>query len=274
MLAASLVVIGDEILGGFVQDTNTGFLARRLRAHGVPLERVHTVPDDAVAIDEALSTELARARPRLVLTTGGIGSTPDDITFEAVAASLGRDLCTEPAIAARLEGALSWTQAQGVESAPLRDDFLRMARVPQGARLLRHDGWAPGVVLDVDGGIDAAHGATIVILPGVPGQTRRIVADGLEPELLAGRATPWTVVEVEHMFPESVLNPLFGRVMSRFDDVTLGSYPGDPMLVRLQGPRERVEEAASVVREGLDDLAASEGGARLSAAWQRRLHGE
>jgi molybdopterin-biosynthesis enzyme MoeA-like protein len=58
LLAASIIVIGDEILGGYVTDTNSPWLAERLRLHGVPLSRVHVVPDTADAIDEALQLEL------------------------------------------------------------------------------------------------------------------------------------------------------------------------------------------------------------------------
>ncbi len=86
MLEASVVVIGDEILSGYVHDANSGWLAERLRVHGVPLTRVSVVPDEHEAIDEALQAELARSRPRLIITSGGIGSTPDDLTYEAVAA--------------------------------------------------------------------------------------------------------------------------------------------------------------------------------------------
>ena len=89
-LRASIVVIGDEILGGFVHDTNSHWLAGQLQTHGIPLDRVQTVPDTMAAIDEGLRMELGRSRPRLILTSGGIGSTPDDLTMEAVAATLGR----------------------------------------------------------------------------------------------------------------------------------------------------------------------------------------
>src|SRR5690606_34736663 len=144
VLRASMLVIGDEILGGFVEDANSPWLARHLQAAGVPLERVHTVPDTHEAIDEALQAELARERPRLVVTSGGIGSTPDDLTFEAVAASLGRDLVEEPTIAERIETSLRWQASQGMD---VTDDFrwhmLRMARVPEGGHLLGAQGWVP-----------------------------------------------------------------------------------------------------------------------------------
>jgi molybdenum cofactor synthesis domain-containing protein len=274
VLEASVVVIGDEILGGYVTDANSPWLADRLRAHGIPLSRVHVVPDEFDAIDEALAAELARARPRLVLTTGGIGSTPDDITYEAIAASLDRGLVEQPVIAERIDQALRWTQAQGVEvDEAFAWHLKRMARVPEGTRLLLDEGgWTPGLAIDVDGGMDD-DGVTIVVLPGVPRLLRRIVEEVLEPRLLAGRNEIPTVVEVEHGFPESALNLTFADLISRFPDVKLGSYPGDPMLVRLTGSADDVAGAERLVRGAIDDLAASEGGARLQEAWTRRFSG-
>ncbi|MDQ4130637.1 MAG: competence/damage-inducible protein A, partial [Actinomycetota bacterium] len=232
-LEASVVVIGDEILGGFVQDTNSGWLASRLQAHGIPLTRIVTVPDDAVEIDDALQTELARPRPRLLVTTGGIGSTLDDLTYEAVGASLGRPLVVAPEIAARIEGAVRWTRELGLEA---DDDYvahmMRMARIPAGSQLLRRSsGWAPGVRLDVDGGMDASEGATILILPGVPSELRCIVTEVVEPEIIAGRGRPQTVSEFVHDFPESVLNSCFARLAERYPSLKIGSYPGVPMRV-------------------------------------------
>jgi molybdenum cofactor synthesis domain-containing protein len=272
VLEASVVVIGDEVLGGYVTDANSPWLADRFREHGIPLSRVHVVPDEFAAIDEALSAELDRSRPRLVITTGGIGSTPDDITYEAVAASLGLDLVEDPRIAERIDGALAWTGEQGVE---VTDEFAwhlkRMARVPSGSRLLLHEaGWAPGVAVDVDGGMDA-DGATVVVLPGVPSQLRSIVAEVVEPQLLEGRNDVPTVVEIEHGLPESALNLTFADLLARHPEVKLGSYPGDPMLVRLTGAEPgEVSAAEHLVRTAIDEFESSPEGARLVAAWARR----
>lgn len=272
MLEASMVVIGDEILGGYVVDANSAFLAQQLRAHGVPLSRVQVVPDELDAIDEALQAELARARPRLVVTSGGIGSTPDDLTYEAVAASLQLDLIEDERIGARIDGALRWTAEQGID---VTDGFAwhlkRMARIPAGSRLLAVDaGWSPGVAVDVDGGCEEDGGATVVVLPGVPGEFRRLVDQVLGPQLLAGRRPVPAVAEIEHGFPESALNLTFEALGERFPDVKLGSYPGDPMLVRLTGAGDDVIGAERFVRSRLDDLATSPGGAQLLAAWQAR----
>lgn len=270
-----MVVIGDEILGGYVTDANSPWVADRLRRHGVPLTRVHVIPDDADAIGEAVQAELSRSRPRLVLTSGGIGSTPDDITYEAVAASLGRDLVEDPVIAQRISRALAWTRDQGfaVDNAFVWH-FMRMARIPAGARLLlREQGWAPGIAVDVDGGCDD-DGATVVVLPGVPSEFRSIVCQVVEPQLLAGRNQPPAVVEIEHGFPESALNLTFVQVLERHPDIRLGSYPGAPMLVRLTGRPEDVEAAGAMIREAIAALEARPEGARLAAAWARRLGNE
>ena len=275
MLEASVVVIGDEILGGYVTDANSPWLADRFRAHGVPLTRVHVVPDELEAIDEALQSELARSRPRLVLTTGGVGSTPDDITYEAVAASLGRDLVEDPLLSSRIDGALAWTREQGLE---VDEDFAwhlkRMARVPEGSRLLLHEaGWAPGVVVDVDGGLDD-EGLTVVVLPGVPDQLRAIVQRAIEPQLLVGRNDVPAVAEIEHGLPESTLNLAFAELLRRHPEVKLGSYPGDPMLVRLTGHHDEVAAAERLVRAHIEELEASPAGRRLRDAWARRRGGD
>ena len=266
-----MVVIGDEILSGYVTDTNSGWLADRLRVHGVPLTRIHVVPDGFEDIDEALQAELARARPRLIVTSGGIGSTPDDITFEAVAASLDREVVEDPAISARLDRVVDWTREQGL---PVGERFewhlKRMARIPADSRLLQHgDSWVPAVSIDVDGGCDR-HGATVLILPGVPSEFRRLVGEVVEPTFLEGRNVIPTVVEIEHGLPESALNLCFAELGERYPGVRLGSYPGSPMVVRLTGAEDEVAGAEALVRGTIDDVVATPGGARLAAAWSRR----
>ncbi|HVM13119.1 MAG TPA: molybdopterin-binding protein [Egibacteraceae bacterium] len=275
-LRASILVIGDEILGGFVTDTNSGWVARRLQVLGVPLDRIVTVPDDASAIHEALHTELARSRPRLVLTSGGIGSTPDDVTLEAVAASLGLGLHIHPDIDAQITAAVQRTVAAGITVSPGHARSMRkMARVPEGSSLLRHPedettALAPGVAVDVDGGSGSPQGATVIVLPGIPSELRRIVSDFIEPTFLAGRGEPEHVAECTHGYPESTLNPILDRLAVEFPDVHVGSYPGRECVVRLKGAKERVEAAESLVTAYLERLGADPASARLRSIWQSR----
>ena len=268
---ASIVVIGDEILGGFVQDTNSHWLAGRLQGAGIPLDRVQTVPDTMEAIDEALRMELDRARPRLLLTSGGIGSTPDDLTMRSVAATLGVGVVIDADIDQRITRALEWTASQGVSVTEQHERSMRrMAEVPDGAYLLTGArGVAPGVAVDVDGGLRDG-GATIVILPGIPGELQRIYDTSIAPELLAGFGRPDHVLETTHPYPESTLNPLFDRLVEEFPDVHLGSYPGSPCIVRLKGPEDRVEAAMDIVHAYLADLEDDPGSSQLRAAWAAR----
>lgn len=271
-IRVSIVVIGDEILGGFVADTNSGWLASRLQTLGFPLDRVSTVPDSFEAISEALETELGRARPRLILTSGGIGSTPDDLTFEAVARHLGTGLRIEPLIDERITAALAWTASQGVDVTPEHERSMRkMSLVPQTARvLLGSAGLLPGVAVDVDGGCGVDSGATIVVMPGVPTELRRIFDEGVVAQILLDKGVPQHVEELAHPYPESILNPVLDRLVVEFPDVHLGSYPGRECTVRVKGPRDRVQAAMELVRGYLDELAKDPGAAKLSAAWQAR----
>jgi molybdenum cofactor synthesis domain-containing protein len=271
VLEASMIVVGDEILGGYVTDENSPLLARVLRDHGIGLSCVHVVADDRAAIDEALSLELSRARPRVVVTSGGVGSTPDDLTFEAVAASLGRELVTDPTIGAKVDGALAWSAEQGF---PVSEEFAwhvrRMARIPEGSRLVeRSGGWAPGVLVDVEGGVDAG-GVTVAILPGVPSEFAALLTEAVAPAVLADRNPTPYVTELTHRFPESVLNLAFVEVMERYPDVKLGSYPGRPSIVRLSGVRSQVQAAAARIAAVLAELDASDAGQRLAAAREAR----
>ena len=271
-LRVSMIVIGDEILGGFVQDTNSSFVARRLQTLGVPFERVVTVSDELGDIVEALHGELARSRPRVLLTSGGIGSTPDDRTIEAVAATLGVGLRVERSVDARITEAIAWAAERGVRHGETHDRAMRkMALVPEPAYLLPGaQGVAPGLAVDVDGGSDAATGATVVVLPGIPSELQRIVADGIEPALLQGRGVPQHVVELRHGYAESTLNPALDQLVAEFPDVHLGSYPGHTCLIRLKGGHDRVEAAAAVVRKELERLDALAGSEALRQRWQSR----
>jgi len=265
-VTAALIVIGDEILDGHVTDANTRVLAAALAEQGVALDRMHTVRDDMDDIVEALQREVGEPGPRLVVTSGGIGSTPDDITFEAVAVALGRTTQVNEIIAQRVQGALDWQRSQGLEvDDVVATAMMRMAAIPAGARLLELSGWVPGVVVDIDGGVTTA-GTTVAVLPGVPSEFARITREGLV-DLVAGRNPVPTVVEVTHGFPESLLNPAFAQLARQVPQVKLGSYPGRPMLVRLTGPADEVAVAASLVRDRIDALAASPGGSAVQRAW-------
>lgn len=276
-LRASIVVIGDEILDGYVRDTNSGWLAGRLHHLGIPLERVAVVPDDAAAIGEALAAELGRARPRVVFTSGGIGTTPDDRTMAAVAGFLGVDLVEDRYLRGMVDDIVTRLRERGHEvDAAQRAALAKLARVPRGASpAAGPDTTTPSARIDLDGGPAAAGGATVIVLPGVPGQFKDLVGR-LESTLLSGRGATVTVEELTHPYPESVMTPLLEDLGDRWPQVRIGSYPGPECLLRVQGPGEAVGAVADELRAAIEGFADDPSMQHLAERWRQgwtRAHG-
>ncbi|MBH0014580.1 competence/damage-inducible protein A, partial [Pseudoalteromonas sp. NZS100_1] len=146
---AAVIVIGDEILSGRIQDKNVAQIATWPNVQAIRLREVRVVPDVQDAIVEAVN--ILRARNDYLFTTGGIGPTHDDITVDAIAAALGVGVEIHPEARAILE-------RYYVTRGGLTDARLRMARVPAGADLIENRmSGAPGI----------RHG-NIFIMAGVP----------------------------------------------------------------------------------------------------------
>ena len=155
-----LIAVGDELLQGRTLDTNSRYLARSLRPYGVVVQRVTQVPDEAAAIATALD---ATGPGGLVFLCGGLGSTPDDLTRDAVADWAGVALPTSPLLRAELE---ERCRRRGL---PCGDWILRQAQVPVGMQPVTNlVGSAPALI----GGVA---GRLLVLLPGVPGELRALL---------------------------------------------------------------------------------------------------
>ncbi|XP_064138723.1 FAD synthase isoform X3 [Loxodonta africana] len=119
-VTAGIIIVGDEILKGHTQDTNTYFLCRTLRSLGVQVCRVSVIPDEVATIAAEVTSFSSRFTH--VLTAGGIGPTHDDVTFEAVAQAFGDELKPHP----ELEATIKALGGEGWE---------KMSLVPSSARL-------------------------------------------------------------------------------------------------------------------------------------------
>src|SRR5262245_66660028 len=126
-LLAAIIVSGNEILSGKVVDTNAPFLTRELRAIGVTLKRILTIPDEVDDIAEAVKE--FRPRYDVVFTSGGVGPTHDDVTMAGIATGLGRPLVRHPAIESRL---------REFYKEHVTDARLQMSEVPEGPEPLMH----------------------------------------------------------------------------------------------------------------------------------------
>ena len=133
---AGIIIIGNEILTGKTADANSHYLAKILRARGVTLRRVWVVPDEFDDIIEIVRE--AAERCDYVFTSGGVGPTHDDITVEAIARALGRELEVVPEIAALLEPGRGRESHPG-DPPPGREARMRMALAPAGFRTVATD---------------------------------------------------------------------------------------------------------------------------------------
>ncbi len=201
---AAMLVIGDEILSGRTQDTNTNHLANALTAQGIDLREVRVVPDEQPAIANALND--LRARFDHVFTSGGIGPTHDDITADAVAAAFGVPVGVRDDARAAMQ---AFYDTIGGKLTPSR---LRMARIPQGATLIDNEiSGAPGFTI-----------GNVHVMAGVPSVFKAMVA-GLLPTLAGGAPVQSRSLRVER--GESEIAEELAALAADFPDLSIGSYP-------------------------------------------------
>lgn len=159
LLTAELLSIGTELTVGETRDTNAGDLARELTRRGVIVGRISALPDDLDAVTAAFRESLDRAD--LIVSTGGLGPTPDDLTREAVAALLGEAPAVDPGIEAWLRDLFER------RNLPFPDANRKQAwRIPSAESIPNENGTAPGWFIAAPGG------KVIVVLPGPPREMR------------------------------------------------------------------------------------------------------
>lgn len=168
---AVVVTVGDELLLGETVDGNAAWLGRELARTGLQVVRRYTVGDEVEDIQEATSQGLAEAR--VVIVTGGLGPTADDLTRPAVAKLLDAPLRLDEDI---LEALRRRFLRRGFEELP--ETNVSQAMVPRGATVLPNpDGTAPGLLLE------APEGKLVALLPGVPSEMQTLFRNELEPLL-------------------------------------------------------------------------------------------
>ena len=254
MPASSIVAIGDELVGGFTLDTNSHWLAERLRLLGFPVKRITQVRDRPQEIVDQVRRELIDGEVTHVFLSGGLGPTPDDRTFVTLAEALGREMVVWEETRARIERRVQRMHEAGLLDSPeVTEGNLRMARIPAGpAHVFKNKrGMAPGVVYE-------ANGKRIFVLPGVPLEMKSIFTDELETQFLS-EGSAATVRELRFTFAvEARFYPLMRELEERFPDVSVGSYPNyetKELVIRCLGADpKRVEEVVEVIRRRSEQL--------------------
>jgi nicotinamide-nucleotide amidase len=209
---AGIVVTGTEVLTGRVTDRNGPWLADRLRDLGVDLAHNVIVGDRPSDVRDALGW-LRDAGVDLIVTSGGLGPTEDDLTATVVAEFQGRALAVDEALEGRIGAILQALRVRwpDLDEETIRRSNRKQALVPEGATVLEPVGTAPGLVVPPSGG-DA--GPTIVVLPGPPRELQPMWQTAVQTEALQ-QAIAGATVYRQHMLR------LFGIPESEIADTML-----------------------------------------------------
>jgi len=258
-MRAEILAVGSELLTPQRSDTNALHLTERLRDAGVEVTMRITVADDAALLEAAFRGALERAD--LVISTGGLGPTEDDLTREAAAAALGRELVRDPGILERLRERFA---RYGRVMAP---NNAKQADLIAGGRELDNPrGTAPGQMVEVDGRM-------LVLLPGPPREMKPLFEAEVLPrvrERLGGALLHTRVMRIASL-GESDVDAALAPIYTRYPGVstTILSQPGQVELhLTARGEsREEAERAieplAAELRERLPGRFFSEDGREL-----------
>jgi nicotinamide-nucleotide amidase len=203
MKKASIVCIGNELLSGQSIDTNTAYLSSELLSIGIPVVSYYTIGDDMDAIVRAFN--LAAADADIILATGGLGPTDDDLTRQGFAKFLGTELQLQNELLDRIQNLFTKRNLQMSERNKIQ------AYIPAGAKPLANNlGTAPGIMAEAKGKLLAA-------LPGVPSEMKRMFAESVLPELQRFAGPQAVVVRKLRCFGagESNIAELLGPLMQR-----------------------------------------------------------
>lgn len=235
-MKADIISVGTEILMGELVDTNSQYLAAQLPAMGIELQGITSARDDLDMLVNAL--RYARQRSDLILTTGGLGPTDDDLTREAIAQLLGEDLYTD-------QRALEWLRET------FRQRGMTMANanvkqanlIPSGQTVHNAVGTAPGWWVEKDGSI-------IVAMPGPPFELQRMWEGEVQPRLglLATGPTIKTRALKTYGLGESAINEMIAPLFN-LPDVELGMYAQwQGVQIRIRVRAHSDEEAERLIQ--------------------------
>lgn len=219
---AKVLLVGDELLEGLVSDRNLAVVAEALSCRGLSVSEARVCGDRMDAVSRAVREMLGPGI--LLVTTGGLGPTDDDMTLAALAGALGLPLLRD----SKAEGFVR--DRYGMQGLPCPPGALRQADVPEGSRPVRNPaGVAPGVVLDALGG-------TVISLPGVPRETRALIGPCLDEAGLADVGPSRQAILRTWGVPEQELYDLVRRE-GLADTAEMAFLPRPSMVdLKLRGP--------------------------------------
>lgn len=241
---AELLAVGAELLVGETRDTNSGDLAIELTALGVAVGRLSQLPDRLDVVTGALRDALERSD--LVITTGGLGPTPDDLTRESIAAVCGETPAIDPAIEAWLRDLFARRGIRFAE-ANLKQAWL----IPSATALPNANGTAPGWW------VERPDGRVVIALPGPPRELKGMWRDAVLPRLRDRGLGADRAAETLRLtgIGESLLVDLIGEDVLRRRNPEVATYARvDAVDVRVSATGDATTSARSLVDGAVADL--------------------
>ncbi|MBF6604125.1 MAG: competence/damage-inducible protein A [Chloroflexi bacterium] len=249
IVGAALLSIGTELTVGETRDTNAGELARDLTTEGVRVIRITALPDELSAVTEAFADGLVRAD--LVVSTGGLGPTPDDLTRESIAAVFAERPALDPSLERWLRNL--WER----RSLPFAEINLKQAwLIPSATPIPNDNGTAPGWW------VERPDGRIVVALPGPPREMRPMWRDWVLPRL-RDRGLGLDTARLTYRLTgigESAAADLLGEDLLRSPNPIVATYArADAVDVRISATAELDRSAADLVGSAAERVRAAIG---------------
>jgi nicotinamide-nucleotide amidase len=250
---AGILITGTEVLSGYVTDRNGPWISERLAELGIEVEEITVVGDRREDLEGALG-HMRDQGLDLIVTSGGLGPTADDLTAEVVGRFAGRELVLDAEMEEKIARIISrYARRLRFDPEAVREANRKQAMVPEGATPLDPAGTAPGLVVPADGQV-------VIVLPGPPRELQemwpRALAAPAAEEVL-GRAEPYRTMSIR-MFgiPESELAKALREIEddgAPLDELEITTCLRGGELVTDVRHRPGSEEAAEALRAGLEE---------------------
>ena len=259
-MLAEIIAIGDELTSGQRLDTNSQWLSRELGILGIPV-RYHTTTSDTLeaGVD---AFRIAARRAQVVVATGGLGPTADDLTRDVLAELSGKQLILS-------EQALEVIASRfSVRQAVMPESNRRQALFPEGSCPIQNpDGTAPGIVVSLPAseGWGDGHGCVVYVLPGVPAEMRRMWDETVSDELKKGKGSK-KVLRHRRLkcfgAGESAIEEMLPGLIERGHDPTVGITAHEATITlrisawadNLEACKEKIIATEHMIREKLGQL--------------------
>jgi len=254
-MSTVIITVGNEILSGHIQDTNTRWMAQRLFFLGEDLVRVVIIGDDRDAIS-GLIRENIDGGVDYLFVCGGLGATPDDVTMAAVGDALGRTLVVSDEALEHMEYLSTFLYERGfiTQKMEVNEAIRKMATVLEGSTVLENKaGFCPGMTV-------TERDTRIFVLPGVPQELTTIFTDQIENAYIQPSQNRF-MDEIVLSEVEARIAHIIAKLNEDFPGVSVGSYPtygAKTLVIRAMGEDEqkvrRVLEEIQSYSDSLPEL--------------------